>query len=231
VLVVVASSRDRIAARTVAYWGADRARLLTCRDLSRSGWRYRPGAASRGTAVVGGQRVRVSDIEGVLVRLPFVPSEELPHIVPGDRNYVAQEMTAFLTAWLAELPCPVLNRPTAVCLGGPGWGLEQWRQVAAGLGLAVRPRRLRVVASADVDDTVEKIRSRMTVTVVGRRCFGSAPPYATDQARRLAAAAGTDLLGVHFATTRAGPRFVYADPWPDISPPAVADALRECLHG
>jgi hypothetical protein len=231
VLVVVASSRDRIAAQTVAYWGADRARLLTCRDLSRSGWRYRPGAGSRGTAVVGGQRVRVSEIDGVLVRLPFVRADELPHIVPGDRNYVAQEMTAFLTGWLAELRCPVLNRPTAVCLGGPGWGVEQWRQVAAGLGLAVRPRRLQLVASADPHDSVESTKSRLTVTVVGQHSFGSAPPCATDQAHRLAAAAGTELLCVHFATTRAGLRFVQADPWPDVSPPAVADALRECLHG
>jgi hypothetical protein len=213
VLVVLASSRDRIAARIVAYYGTDRARLLTCRDLSRSGWRYRPGAAGRSVAVIGGQRVRASDIEGVLVRLPYVAVDELPHIVPGDRSYVAQEMTAFLTAWLAELPCPVVNRATAECLSGPGWSPEQWLQVAAGIGMSV--------------DSGKTLRAQVCVTVVGKRCLGSMPNGAADQVRRLADAAGMELLDVHLAK---GLRFIGADPWPDASRPEVAAALLEHLQ-
>lgn len=214
-LVVLASSRDRIAAQIVACWGADRARLLTCRDLSRSGWRYRPGAAGRSVAVIGGQRVRAAEIGGVLVRLPYIAVDELSHIVPGDRSYVAQEMTAFLTAWLAELRCPVVNRPTAECLSGPGWSPEQWLHVAAGVGMSVAGGTAR--------------RSQVCVTVVGRRTFGSAPDGAADQARQLAAAAGMQLLDVHFANTPAGPRFVGVDPWPDVARPEVADALLQCF--
>jgi hypothetical protein len=228
VLVVVASSRDRVAANTVACWGGEQARLLTCRDLSVNGWRYRPGAVSRCVAMIGGQRVHASEIEGVLVRLPYVPTDELPHIMPGDRGYVAQEMTAFLAAWLAELPCPVLNRPTAACLGGPGWSAEQWLQLAARLGIAVRPRHIRLAAGSSTDAAVQP-RPRMTVTVIGARGFGSAPASAMDQAQRLADAADVGLLDVHFDTTRAGLRFVGVDPWPDVSRPAVADALREQL--
>jgi len=214
VLVVVASSRDRIAAQAVAYWGPDRARLLTCGDLSRGGWRYRPGAAGRSVAVIGGERVRAAEIEGVLVRLPEVGADELPHIVAGDRSYVAQEMTAFLTAWLAELPCLVVNRPSADCLGGPGWGMEQWLHVAAGLGMPVRPRR-----------TVKPRRSDVLVTVVGPHTFGTPVVGAADQARQLADAAGTELLDVYFESSPVGLRVVAANPWPDVSRPEVADAL------
>ena len=211
-LVVLASSRDRVAAQIVARWGVERARLLTCRDFSRNGWRYRPGAAGRSVAVIGGQRVRASEIEGVLVRLPYVPVDELPHIVPGDRSYVAQEMTAFLTAWLSELACPVVNRPTAECLSGPAWSPEQWLQVAAGVGLAVGSQK--------------GLPAPECVTVVGRRCFGSTFDGAMGRVRKLADAAGMDLLDVHLTNERC---FVRADPWPDASRPEVADALLECF--
>jgi len=209
VLVVVASSRDRIAARLVTRWGADRAALLTCRDLSRPGWRYSPGAAGRSVAVTGERRVRASEIEGVLVRLPYVPVEELAHIVPADRSYVAREMTAFLTAWLSELPCRVVNRPSAVCLAGPGWGPEQWRQVARRLGLAVTPRGHRA--------------SR--VTVVGERSLGA--DSGRGHARLLADAAGLALLDVRFD---ADLRVVGIDAWPDVARPQLADALLEYLQ-
>jgi hypothetical protein len=228
VLVVVASQRDRIAAQTVAHWGTDKACLLTSGDLSRAGWRYRPGAASRSVAVVGGRRVRAADIEGVLVRLPYIAVEELAHIVPGDRTYVAQEMTAFLTAWLTELRCPVVNRPSAECLAGPGWGYEQWRQVAASVGLAVGPRRIRIVAG-DAREP-RPTRSHVRVTVVGGRGLDAAPDCAVDQALRLADAAGMALLEVHFARGAGGLRFAGANPWPDTSRPLVGDALREYVR-
>jgi hypothetical protein len=225
VLVVLASGRDRVAARVVAEWGAEGGALLTCGDLSCEGWRYRPGAAGRSVAVIEGQRVRAADIEGVLVRLPFVAEDELHHIVPDDRAYVAQEMTAFLTAWLADLRCPVVNRPTAECLGGPGWSPEQWLHVAAGLGLAVRPRRVRLAPGVAVRNGAT--RSRVVVTVVGKHIFSRGPANAAEQARRLAAAAGVDLLEVHFD---ANLRCVAVNPWPDVSPPDVADALRDTLR-
>jgi hypothetical protein len=206
VLVVVASSQDRVASRLVERWGADHARLMTCRDLSRPGWRYQPGKASSGVAVIGGQRVRAADIDGILVRLPYIPPAALPHIVSPDRTYVAREMTAFLTAWLSDVPCRVVNRPTAVCLAGPGWTAEQWRHTAARLGIRMLSRRRRA----------------HTLTVIGGAEVGFVAGAAT--ARRLAEAAGVDLLDVHFDQQQ---RVVSVDPWPDVARPDVADVLLE----
>lgn len=208
-LVVVGSSQDKVAARLVEHWGADRVRVLTCRDLSRPGWRYQPGYGDRSVAVLGGQRLRTRDIDGILVRLPYIPPRALPHIVAQDRVYVAHEMTAFLTAWLSDLPCRVVNRPTAVCLAGPGWTIEQWRHTAACLGIPFVMRRRRV----------------HTTTVVGRSAFGF--PAGAPIAQRLAAAAGVDLLDVHFDQQE---RVVGIDPWPDVSTPETADALLELFR-
>jgi hypothetical protein len=203
VLVVLASSRDSVAARLVERWASHGAGILTSRDLSRDGWRYTPGRVARSVAVVGGERVRASDIEGVLVRLPYVPVDELGHIVPDDRTYVAQEMTALLTAWLSELRCRVVNQPSARCLAGPGWGAAQWRHSAASLGLRMGRR-------------ADSARA----TLVGGRVFGPADRWAA--VRQLAEAAGVDLLELRFDDAQ---RVVGIDPWPDVAHAELADAL------
>ena len=204
-LVVVASPRDRVAARLVEHWGPATARLLTSRDLSRPGWRYRPGCVSRSIAVIAGERVPAAHITGVVVRLPFVPVEDLTHIVEADRQYVAREMTAVLTAWLSELRCPVVNRPTPVCLAGPGWSDARWRHTAARLGIPMA-----------------RGAAHHTVTLVDNRSMEAAPGEVP--ARRLAQAAQLALMQVDFDDRE---RVVRVNPWPDVSRPEVAAALLE----
>src|SRR5262249_26018668 len=142
-----------------------------------------------------------------LVRLPYVPVEELGHIVAEDRTYVAREMTALLTAWLTELPCQVVNRPSAACLAGPGWSADRWRHVARGLGIPVVSGRRR---------------SSHPVAVVGGSPVGFAAGCAA--AQLLAHAAAVDLLEVHFDQQMS---VVGIDAWPDVSRPEVANALLE----
>lgn len=95
-LVVVASRYDEIARSLVDCWAKQGARLLTCEDLSVVGWRHSlrgvGGDSSPlldSTAVVDAQVVGVEEISGVLIRLPCVFEQELLHIVPDDRAYVA----------------------------------------------------------------------------------------------------------------------------------------------
>jgi hypothetical protein len=38
-----------------------------------------------------------------------------------------------------------------------------------------------------------------------------------------------DLLAVHFGGPEAGAALIAVDPWPDVSPPEVADALLDHL--
>ncbi len=243
--VVVASRHDKAAAALVTRWAANGASLMTCEDMSVAGWRHYLNATGGdgeelsphqslhkqdSTAVVGGKVVAVEQITGVLNRLPFVVEQEIFHIVPEDRAYVAMEMNAFLTSWLSHLKCPVLNRPTPSYLLGPCWRAEQWIYTAAQLGIPVRPTRRQIGLAVNVLPQVLE-KTAVAVTVVGDRTLGNVDPILARHARHLADAAKVDLLTVYFTTSEANADFVYADLWTDISAPDIADAIFEYLSG
>jgi hypothetical protein len=224
-IVILAGQNDDDARRLALHWSAC---LVTAADLSISGWRHYPCTIQQDTAVINKHKVAVSDITGVLTRRPCIFEEELSHIVPSDRAYVAAEMTAFLLSWLAGLTCPVLNQPTPTCLSGPGWRQEQWVGLAMHLGIPVYPfrRQARCKESCAVDAPIR----HDTVTLVGGRPCGKADPVLVEHTQGLAAAAGVDLLSVRFSRERREPRLLSADLWPDVSSAEVADALLECFQ-
>lgn len=218
-LVVLASRGDTAARAWVerqSDWGAT---LLTPADLSVAGWRHRVGNLRDSRAVLGGEAIAPDAISGVLTRLPRVFEPELTHIVPADRTYVAAEMTAFLTSWLSELPCRMLNRPSPISLMGPSWPSPRWIHAAAQLGMAVRPAG---TASPEFPPS-----DAATVTVIGDRCVGEVDPELSRKARHLARAAARDLLVACFAHPGADAAFVGAHFWADLRVPAIADAILE----
>ena len=166
---------------------------------------------------------------GVVIRLPGVLEQDLSHIVPSDRAYVAAEMNAFLRFWLRELRCPMLNRPRRNSLAGPQWRHEQWVYTAARLGIPVTPSHRHIALASACTDAAQAPPEGPTVTVVGGQYFGAADQALARQARCLADAAGVDLLAVLFSGAEPGSRFVSANPWPDITPDDVADAIFEYL--
>jgi hypothetical protein len=225
-IVVVASRLDQGARTLAARPGADRVALLTCEDLSVPGWRHYVAAAGTSVAVIGGREVPVGEITGVVTCLPSVSELELLHIVPSDRAYVAAEMTAFLLSWLTSLGCPVVNRPSPTCLSGPYWRPEQWARLASEAGMRVQPVHRRVALPPGAAPAVTP---GITVSVIGERCLGQADAATLAGARRLARAAGVDLLTVRVAGPEAGAAFLGAEPWPDLTCQETADALLEYL--
>ena len=232
-LVVAGARRDPIAREVAAQWGAA---LLTERDLSRAGWRHQPGAPQHGTAVVDGQVLPASAIDGVLNRLPGVQPGDLTHIVAADRDYVAQEMSAFLLSWLATLPCPVLNRPGPVQNGALHWLPVQWVRLASRLGIPVLPVSWRLAPHGRQSDpslpdpSPDMGAAPTTVTVVGRRCTGDVDPELAGHALRLSRASGIPLLGLTFSGSGPGARLLAADPWPDVSDPLLARDVKTYLR-
>jgi hypothetical protein len=228
--LIVAGERDE-AARALASRGRDRgAVLVTARDLSTAGWRDAVGGHEPGAAVVQGRIVCARDVAGVLTRLAAVDGRELRHIVPADRDYVAQEMTAFLASWLSRLSCPILNRPTPACLSGPSWRRERWIHEAARLRIPVRAVHRSVTLGGAGGGRVGE-RGPVTITIVGDRWFGQAEEALAHAARRLATAAGVDLAAVHFSGARRGARLVGADVWPDVGAPDIGEAIFAYLAG
>lgn len=226
-IVIFASRYDTSATSLATRWMAHNASLLTCDDLSAVGWRHYLSSEQASTAVIGGRVVSVEEISGVFVRWPGVFAQELTQIAAADRNYVAGEMLAFLVSWLSSLRCPVINRPTPLNLTGPAWRLEQWTYAAAQQGIPVRPVHRHIAINSD--NGAEDLHPHpATVTVVGKRCFGTVDERLLKQARRLAEAAGVSLLKVSFSGPEAGSFLISADLIPDISD-EVADALLALL--
>lgn len=225
-IIILASRYDKTAEALVARWDAYDARVLTCEDLSAVGWHCYLSPSRSSTYVVGGQEAASAEIIGVLTRLPNIWEQELLHVVPADRTYVATEMTAFLVFWLSGLTCPVLNRPTPSCLSGSYWRLEQWVHAAARLGIPVRPVRRRIVQECN-SLLEDHLANSVTVTVVGDRCLGKVDKSLAIQARRLADVANVDLLAVQFSGSGPSSSFINAHLWPDVANSDVADAVIE----
>jgi hypothetical protein len=230
-LVILASRHDAVAQSLAARWSGEDVALLTPEGFSAKGWRHYPGAPESSASALGGREVMESDITGVLSRLWGVNEFDLPHIVPEDRAYVGMEMSAFITSWLYGLPCPVLNRPTPTCPTGLNWREEEWTHRAASLGIPVRTIRRRLALDAEPETPTTSDETRSVVTVVGRRCLGTAHETLKAHALKLAAASGTDLMDVYFSGDGADALFLGVGLWPDVSAPSVADALLEHLKG
>jgi hypothetical protein len=227
VLLIFANRQDEAAMSLADRWRSQDAHVVTPQDLSVRGWHYAmPPSPADLRGVVNDREICSADIDGVLIRMPCVSEQDLPHFKEPDRAYAAAEMTAFLLAWLSGLDCPLLNRPTPGCLSGPAWRAEQWVHFAAHLGIPVSPVRRSVPEQTTGFDS-----PAAEVVVVGDRCLGTVDPILADRARLLAKAAGLDLLLVYFTGPDAAGRFLNASLWPDLWNPAIADAILDYLQG
>jgi hypothetical protein len=215
-IAVLAHPRDAAAARFVATWRSHGVRLIVPRDLSRPGWRMYVGGRGEEWFVAEGERLPVRGLRGVLSRLPVVDAAMLDHLHESDRQYIASETTAFLLGWLASLRCPVLNRPSASSILGPGVSEDHLPYLAA---------RADVELARVCDASGEHTASRCAMTVVGERCFGPGDSALAQSAHRFARAAGVELMTVHFDATTARARLVGAELLVDTDDDAIARAV------
>ncbi len=231
-VVIVASARDQTARDLAGVWKVADARVLTPLDLSLPGWHCRFCTPEPGTAVVDGKTVPAETIHGIVTRLPWIAEGEIPHVAEQDRSYVAAEMQSFLFAWLSRLACPVLNRPTPSCLSGPAWRHEKWISVAGRLGIRVcsaqrttrpgSPPKLHSAAERDATGGLAE------VTVVADRYVGP-DSRLVEPTRQLAAAAGVRFLTAYYSNHDRDPELAGVSLWPDITNPAIRDAMLGCL--
>ncbi|MDQ1748607.1 MAG: hypothetical protein QOD07_2870 [Frankiaceae bacterium] len=158
--------------------------VATPSSLSMAGWTLRSGAPPTVPEALGGAAVRA-----VLVRVVRIRAESLPHVHPEDRAYVAAEMTAFLTAFLAQWPARRVNPVTPGNLMGLARSPEGWLRAVAmdGLATCVDPPAAEGSSSA---------------VVVGAKVFDYGPIVDREEraaiTRRIAGAAGSRHLAVQF---------------------------------
>ena len=172
--------------------------VLEPAGLSEPGWAHDPDEPGEDRLVADGVICPSRRLTAVITALDAVAPGDLPHVVAGDRCFVAAEMTAFLRSWLRALACPVLDRPTMLALSGSAGDRATWSRAAAELGVpdwqaAPAPRA----------------RTR-AVTVVAGRVIGPAPEPAAATALWLARAAG--VTAAHLTFTDDG-HLCGAAPW------------------
>jgi hypothetical protein len=184
--------------------------VLEPAGLSEPGWAHDPDRPQDGRLVADGAICPARRLTAVITALDAVAPGDLPHVVAGDRRFVASEMTAFLRSWLRTLACPVLDRPTVLALSGSAGDRTVWSRAAAELGIPDRQAT-----------PVPKTRTR-AVTVVAGRVIGPAPAPAGAAALALARAAG--VTAAHLSLTDDG-QLCGAVPWWYRPTPAALRAL------
>ena len=212
-LVVFAGPDDPAASALAAAWPGEIA-VVSARDLSSPGWHLAVGHPGESRLTVAGRRIAADELAGVVTRVGWIGPGELSWIAEEERDYVAAEMHAFMLAFLDQLPCPVLNRPTAGCLAGPVHRPAVWRAAALRAGLQL--------ATPD-EPPVHRL------SIVGDSCFGTPDRGVARSALALAHRAGAPLLALEMAGDAKTPRFVGAHPFIDIGDPLLARAVSAAV--
>jgi hypothetical protein len=161
----------------------------------------------------------------------------------SDVAYAADEAAALLLAWLASLPCPVVNRPSLPGLPGPVFTHAHWLGLAGRAGLPSLAMRMTTNARAfpvtgwsqpptrGPAHMTEPVREPMAEALVaGDGVHGPLAPRLHDAARRLAAEAGCGLLGLLLARGAHGQVVTDVDPVPPLAAPGHAAAAAELME-
>jgi hypothetical protein len=233
--IILTSSHDRVLADILRQSGISEIGMLTCRDLSVPGWNLYLQDVEKSTAVIEGKLIKLEEIKGIWNRLPFVTEHELDHILPSERKYIASEMMAFLVAWLSLLRCPMINIPTPTCLSGPNWNQLQWACAAFRTGISIYPLFYYLSNNNSRFEGQKDSEYMTTVTVIGRRCFGSDDKELLNKTKCLANLSDTDFLSVTFNRCKNDEFFVNANPCPyyitDDTLGATIKYLEEGIRG
>jgi hypothetical protein len=186
--------------------------LVTADQLTPSlRWAHRVSVkgASIEVHLADGRRLHSDTTRGVLNRLSVVPTTHFRRATATDRDYAAQEFTAFFMSWLQSLQGPMLNRPTPHGLSG-GWRHpSEWLCLASQVGLQTPTYRQLSFNGAGTMEYAGIPFSRegpvKTVFVVEQQVVGEqAPEDVMEGCRRLAKLCGYSLLAVEFVILGAG---------------------------
>jgi len=204
------------------------ASVLTCRDLAMSKCALRCPDVVASEINLHGHRVMANEIRGAVNLLPAVFPDELYFYPDSEREYQAAEFHALLTFFLAALPCPVVNRPTATSLVGPYSSRSAWLHVASNLTIPVAEVRL---SSEDWANSQVMQAPGSPIEVVclhGAVLSGSGPP--AEYACRLAAAAGVEYLRASFVRNDVGAALFSVSTVPNLRDAATRDGLIRLCH-
>jgi hypothetical protein len=225
---MILGENDAVAESAALAWSSQAdVRLLRPRDLSCKGWVFDPWAPESTRLIVSGESIHVQELRAVYTRLPAVRERDILHIRAQDRSYVAEEMHAFLAAWLSTLPCKVVNRPTPACIAGPAWPWERWVIAASRVGL---PTFDRGRATGCLGYEFISSMETSLLHVLGNHIVGEPGLIAQRLLSMVQMADAVAISALVSAPNKSGiSSLLDCSPWLDLGDPAVCKALVDLL--
>ncbi len=202
--------------------------LFTCLDLADHPLSLSCPGFAASTLTVGGRRLAVGEIRGVVNLLPWIEPDTLISYDPEEREYQAAECSALVAFFLDGLACRVVNRPTSLSLHGPVANPVGWLHLAGAERIPLAPLRLRSDAMTE-SRTVED-EETIDVLCVGGSVVAPSGTAADAYTAQLAQRSGLDYLKAHY-WHRDGRdvRFVHAETVPDVRDEIVRRELIRLL--
>jgi hypothetical protein len=157
-----------------------------------------------------GRVVRPEAIGGLVNRVRHLPTQHFASAAPGDREYAAAELSAFMLAWLNGVAGRVINPPKPLSLDGSAFEPTTLVHLAAMAGLPTTRWRQSTCQCEHEERAL--LAATHSIVILDDRMFGPVIPRSLqDAARRLAALLGVPLLQVFLRQSKeSGWRFVDA---------------------
>ena len=153
-------------------------------------------------------------ITSVVNRLEWLPDAHLARANATDRSYIQQELQAIWSSWISALPCPVINRPTAISMSGPTFHPAVWQHYAALAGLPTAD----MIYDSEQPEPVATVTMHSVIVCQDQCHSTSLSPELFDACLNLAEYTGFDMLELLFGQQPDGTVvFSYASPIPDLS--------------
>lgn len=227
-ILVVASIIDQAAAALANELASTgEASLFTISDLACAPLNLQHPDFAASTITINGRITSVGVLTGVVNLLPAVVPDEVGFYAPEEREYQAAELHALMTFFLASLPCPVINRATAVGLCGPVHSPLGWRQLATSMNIPLT--FVELDSDAFVNPfTVRAGSEYFEIACVGDRVISPTGSVADEQTVALAKRADVVYLNAVFSReTPNSPRLLTAKSLPDVTLPATRLAIKD----
>jgi len=221
-------SASEVATSIATHHDADDVVTVGAVELAAASWSHRSVHSPSSTTVrlKNGTLIDTGQFGAVLNLVRSLPVTGFARASHHDRAYVEQQ--AMFVSFLRSFDCRVIN---SVDGQGP-LGVQsplRWSTLARRCGIDTSADGVatgaRLLAQRVMSTAVTA--SPTNVTIVGDRVFGAASPMHARQCRRLARAAGCELLGLRFSD---GPhrQLLAVDPFPPLSG-NIADAVARLL--
>lgn len=200
---------------------ADDVVVVGAMELATGSWSHRiiAGEPSPMVRLKNGTPIDAEEFGAVLNLVRSLPVTGFARVNHHDRAY--DEQQSLFVGFLRSFPCRVINSVDAQGPLGRRSPLR-WSTLAHRCGIDTSSDGIRtgtrLLAQRAMSSSAPTFgaTSPTDVTVVGERVFGADSPVHARQCRRLARAAGCELLGLQFTS---GPhrQLLAADPFPGLS--------------